>query len=193
VVAVIKHLGKEKAIVAGHDWGGAVAWSLATYVPQVVERLIIVNLPHMNGLRRELANNPEQQKNSQYARNFQREGAHLKITAEGLAGLVPEAERAKYIEAYKRSDFEAMLNYYKRNYPREPYTNDGAPAPNVKMPVLMFHGLKDTALMPGALNDTWKWMDAPLTLVTIPNAGHWSHWDAADLVSKGMKSWLAAQ
>lgn len=193
VVAVIKHLGKEKAIVAGHDWGGAVAWSLATYVPQVVDRLIIVNLPHMNGLRRELATNPEQQKNSQYARNFQREGAHLKLTAEGLAGLVPEAERAKYIEAYKRSDFEAMLNYYKRNYPREPYTNDGAPAPNVKMPVLMFHGLKDTALMPGALNDTWKWMDAPLTLVTIPNAGHWSHWDAADLVSKGMKSWLAAQ
>jgi len=193
VVAVIKHLGKEKAIVVGHDWGGAVAWSLATYVPQVVDRLIIVNLPHMNGLRRELANNPEQQKNSQYARNFQREGAHLKITAEGLAGLVPEAERAKYIEAYKRSDFEAMLNYYKRNYPREPYTNDGAPAPNVKMPVLMFHGLKDTALMPGALNDTWKWVDAPLTLVTIPNAGHWSHWDAAELVSKGMKSWLAAQ
>ncbi|MBL8174880.1 MAG: alpha/beta hydrolase [Bryobacterales bacterium] len=193
VLAVIKHLGKEKATIAGHDWGGAVAWSVAMFAPQVVERLIIVNLPHMNGLRRELAANPEQQKNSQYARNFQREGAHLKITAEGLASLVPEAERAHYIEAYKRSDFEAMLNYYKRNYPREPYSAGGPPVPNVKMPVLMFHGLKDTALLPGALNDTWKWIDAPLTLVTIPNAGHWSHWDAAELVSKTMLNWLAQQ
>ena len=26
VAAVIKHLGKEKAIIVGHDWGGAVAW-----------------------------------------------------------------------------------------------------------------------------------------------------------------------
>ncbi len=191
VLAVMRHLGKEKATIVGHDWGGAVAWSLAMFAPQAVERLIIVNLPHMNGLRRELAGNPEQQKNSQYARNFQREGAHLKLTAEGLASLVPEAERAKYVEAYQRSDFEAMLHYYKRNYPREPYTADGPPAPNVKMPVLMFHGLKDTALLPGALNGTWNWVEAPLTLVTIPNAGHWSHWDAADLVSKTMRNWLA--
>ena len=191
VLAVVRHLGKEKAIIVGHDWGGAVAWSVAAFAPQAVEKLIIVNLPHLNGLRRELANNPEQQKNSQYARNFQLEGAHLKLTAAGLARLAPEPERARYAEAFGRSDFEAMLHYYKRNYPREPYTDAAAVLPNVKMPVLMFHGLKDTALLPGALNDTWKWVDAPLTIVTIPNAGHWSHWDAAELVSKHMKSWLA--
>ena len=155
-----------------------------------MEKLIIVNLPHLKGLGRELANNPEQQKNSQYARNFQQEGAHTKLTPEGLSRLAPAAERNKYVEAFRRSDFEAMLNYYKRNYPREPYTA-GADTPNVKVPVLMFHGLKDTALLPGALNDTWNWVDAPLTIVTIPTAGHWSHWDAADLVSKTMKNWLA--
>jgi pimeloyl-ACP methyl ester carboxylesterase len=190
VLAVIKQLGKEKAIIVGHDWGGLVAWSLAAFAPQAVEKLIIVNLPNPNGLRRELATNPEQQKNSQYARNFQKEGAHLVVTAEGLAKLAPENVREKYLEAFKKSDIEAMLNYYKRNYPREPYTADGTPMPNIKVPVLMFHGLKDTALMPGALNDTWKWVDAPLTLVTIPNAGHWSHWDAAELVSSTMKKWL---
>lgn len=192
VIAVIKANGKEKAIIVGHDWGGAVAWSLASYAPQAVEKLIIVNLPHLNGLRRELATNPAQQKNSQYARNFQLEGAHLKLSAEGLSNLAPQAERPKYVEAFKRSDLEAMLNYYKRNYPKEPYTEDGPPMPNVKVPVLMFHGLKDSALLPGALNDTWKWVDAPLTLVTIPNAGHWSHWDAAELVSSTMKRWLAS-
>jgi len=190
VIAVIKHLGKEKAIVVGHDWGGMVAWSVAAFQPAMVEKLIIVNLPNPNGLRRELAKNPEQHKNSQYARNFQQEGAHLKLSAEALSRMAPENVREKYLEAFKNSDIEAMLNYYKRNYPREPYTADGPPMPNVKMPVLMFHGLKDTALLPGALNDTWKWVDAPLTLVTIPNAGHWSHWDAAELVSSTMKKWL---
>ena len=189
VAAVIKHLGKEKAIIVGHDWGGAVAWSVAAFQPQLVEKLVIVNLPNPNGLRRELQNNPEQQKNSQYARNFQMEGAHLKLTAEGLAMLAPESERPKYVEAFKRSDFEAMLNYYKKNYPKP--GDSGAALPNVKAPVLMFHGLKDSALLPGALNDTWKWVDAPLMIVTIPNAGHWSQWDGAEKVTSTMRWWLS--
>ncbi|MCC6394642.1 MAG: alpha/beta hydrolase [Bryobacterales bacterium] len=191
VIAVIRRLGKDNAIVAGHDWGGAVAWSLAAFHPAFVEKLVIVNLPNPNGLWRELAHNPDQQRNSQYARNFQQEGAHLKLTAEGLARLAPEAERSKYLEAFQRSDFAAMLNYYKRNYPREPYDALPAPLPNVKVPVLMFHGLRDTALLPAALNDTWKWVDAPLTLVTLPTAGHWSHWDAAGQVTATMKWWLS--
>ena len=62
VIAVIKHLGKDKAIIVGHDWGGAVAWGLAMNAPQFVERLIILNPPHPRALGRELAHNPEQQK-----------------------------------------------------------------------------------------------------------------------------------
>ena len=73
VAAVIKHLGREKAIVVGHDWGGMVAWATAMAMPQIVDKLIILNLPHPRGIARELATNPEQQKNSQYARNFQKE------------------------------------------------------------------------------------------------------------------------
>lgn len=191
VAAVIRHLGKEKAIVVGHDWGGLVAWSFATYKPEMVEKLIIVNLPHPNGLRRELAQNASQQRNSQYARDFQKEDAHTKLTAEGLARLAPEGVRERYIEAFRKSDLEAMLNYYKRNYPREPYSDAGPPMPSVKTDVLMFHGLKDSALLPGALNDTWKWVEGSLTLVTIPNAGHWSHWDAAEQVTSTMKWWLS--
>ena len=128
VVAVIKHLGQQKAIVVGHDWGGMVAWQVAMNVPEVVDRLIILNLPHPRGLSRELAHNPEQQKNSAYARRFQQDGAEKSLTADGLAGWVkdPEAKK-KYVEAFGRSDFGAMLNYYKRNYPREPYAEDTSP------------------------------------------------------------------
>src|SRR5262245_43361886 len=121
VAAVIKSLGKEKEIIVGHDWGGLVAWQFALYRQEMTDRLIILNLPHPRGLNRELAHNPQQQKNSQYARDFQKPDAASKLTAEQLVFWVKEPEaRTKYIEAFKKSDFEAMLNYYKRNYPREP-------------------------------------------------------------------------
>jgi pimeloyl-ACP methyl ester carboxylesterase len=191
IVAVIRHLHREKAIVVGHDWGGSIAWNLAMKAPNLVEKLIICNLPHPRGLMRELANNPEQRSNSQYARNFQKAGAHENLTAENLADLVgdPEARR-KYIEAFNKSDFEAMLNYYKANYPREPYIESSSPVITVKCPVLMIHGLKDRFLLPGALNDTWKWIEKDLTLVTIPNANHFVQKDAADLVTRTMRMWL---
>ncbi|MEW6212585.1 MAG: alpha/beta hydrolase [Acidobacteriota bacterium] len=192
VAAVIKHLGQSKAIIVGHDWGGAVAWQFAMHLPDMTEKLIILNLPHPRGIGRELANNPQQQKNSQYARNFQKEGAHLQLKPEQLAFWVTDPEaRKKYIEAFNRSDIEAMLNYYKRNYPREPYKEDTSPVIKVKCSVLMFHGLKDTALLHPALNGTWEWLEKDLTLVTIPDAGHFVQQDAAELVSRTMKIWLS--
>ncbi len=191
VIAVIKHLGQQKAVVVGHDWGGLVAWQLAINVPEVVDRLIILNLPHPRGLTRELANNPEQQKNSAYARRFQAEGAEKTLTAEGLAGWVKDPEaKPKYIEAFKKSDFGAMLNYYKRNYPREPYTEDTSPLKKVQAPVLMIHGLKDTALLAPALNGNWDYVERDLTLTTVPTAGHFVQADEADFVTKTMRAWL---
>lgn len=191
VLAVIKGLGQQKAIVVGHDWGGVVAWQVALNAPQVVDRLIILNLPHPRGLSRELAHNPEQQANSAYARRFQQEGAEKALTAEGLAGWVKDPEaRKKYVEAFGRSDFGAMLNYYKRNYPREPYTEDTSPVRKLQMPVLMFHGLKDTALLSPALNGTWDWVEKDLTITTVPDAGHFVQADAPDLVTRTMRAWL---
>lgn len=199
VVAVIHDLSGEngRAIVCGHDWGGAIAWSVAMYRPDVVERLMILNLPHPNGLAREMSENPRQQANSQYARDFQAEGAHEHLTAEGLAAWVTDADaRPYYIEAFERSDFEAMLNYYKANFPRTPAPGPGtgaAPAPTtppVQCPALVLHGLDDPALLASGLNDTWEWVDAELTIVTIPGAGHFVQQDASEAVTRAMGSWL---
>lgn len=191
VIAVIKHFGKDKAIIVGHDWGGAVSWALALSAPQYVDRLIILNLPHPRGIARELAHNPKQQAASQYARNFQQEGAEKMITPEMLTFWVtdPDAKK-KYIEAFQHSDMKAMLNYYKKNYPREPYQEDTSPVVKTQMPVLMIHGLKDTALLSDMLNNTWDWMGRDLTLVTIPDAGHFVQQDAADQVTRTMRMWL---
>lgn len=191
VRAVIQHFKQEKAVIVGHDWGGMVAWSFAMMHPGMTERLVILNLPHPNGFLRELANNPEQQKNSAYARQFQRPDSAAQLTAERLAAWVKDDEaRKKYIEALRRSSFEAMLNYYKANYPREPYKAPDLPFPKIPCPVLMIHGLKDKALLADALNGTWNWIDNDLTLVTVPNADHFVQQDAADLVTRSMLSWL---
>lgn len=191
VAAVIRDAGEKKAVIVGHDWGGMVAWQFAMAKPEMTDRLVVLNLPHPKALSRELANNPDQQSNSQYARNFQKPGAHEKLSAERLTRWVKgEAKRAKYIAAMKRSDFEAMLNYYKRNYPRPPYREDTSEPVRLKMPVLLIHGLDDRALLHGALNRTWEWLDGDLTLVTVPGAGHFVHHDKPEFINRTLKMWL---
>src|SRR5688500_11047941 len=119
VAAVIAAEKVTKAVVVGHDWGGSVAWNVAMRRPELVELLVICNLPHPAGIAREIATNPQQKKNSEYAFNFQKPDAHKVLTAERLAAWVTDANaRARYVDAFKKSDFEAMLNYYKANYPK---------------------------------------------------------------------------
>ena len=60
----------------------------------------------------------------------------------------------------------------------------------MKCPVLMIHGLDDMWLMPEALNDTWRYLEKDLTLVTVPRAGHFVQQDASELVTRMMRAWL---
>jgi pimeloyl-ACP methyl ester carboxylesterase len=193
VAAVLKHFKQEKVTIVGHDWGGAIAWGFAMRHPEQTERLILLNLPHPKAIARELAHNPEQRKKSQYARDFQKPEAAEKLKPELLTFWVKEADaRKKYLEAFRRSSIECMLNYYKANYPREPYKED-AEYPQVKCPVLMFHGLQDPYILPGALNDNWKWVEKEFTLVTLPEAGHFVHRDAPEVVTRKMVEWLTGK
>ena len=190
--SVRKHFKQDKVVVVGHDWGGLVAWTYAMTNPDTTDRLIVLNLPHPKGLMRELANNPEQQKCSQYARNFQMAGAEKKLTPERLAFWVKEPEaRAKYVEALKRSSLEGMLNYYKANYPREPYKDDQA-FPPVKCSVLMIHGLKDPYLLPGAAERHVEVDRERFHLGdTLPiGTGHFVHRDEPEVETRTMVRWL---
>lgn len=191
VAAVVRSCGESRAVIVGHDWGGAVAWTFAMTRPEMTERLIVLNLPHPRGFLRELARNPEQQRNSAYAREFQRPGAHTNLTAQALSGWVRDpAARARYREVFANADFNAMLALYRRNYPREPYTGDSSPVVKVGCPVLLIHGLKDRALLAAALDGTWDWVGKDLTLVTIPDADHFVQQDAAELVTRSIRAWL---
>ncbi|MFI4936232.1 MAG: alpha/beta fold hydrolase [Caulobacterales bacterium] len=198
VDAVIHAEGQTKAIVVGHDWGAAIAWQVALNRPDLVSRLVILSVPHPAGFAREMATNKDQQANSQYARNFQTPGFEKNLTAEGLAGWVQDpAEKAGYIEAFKRSDFTAMLNYYRANYPKT--TGDqvaaagAAPFPPIKCPVLVIHGMKDTALNAAGHAGTWDHVEADTTLLFIPGAGHFVQHDAEKLVDRTIHDWLDAR
>ena len=193
VAAVIAAEGEKNAIVVGHDWGAAIAWQTTFFRPDLVNKLVIMSVPHPAGMAREMGTNPDQQKNSQYARNFQQEGSEKNLTAEGLAGWVRDpAAKPGYIEAFKRSDFAGMMNYYRANYPRgvgETAAPPPAP-PRIKVPVLVIHGMKDTALNAAGHSGTWNHVDADTTVVMFPNAAHFVQHDATAQVNKVVRSWL---
>lgn len=193
VQAVLRHLGRDNAIIVGHDWGGAIAWQFAMHLPAFTERLIILNMPHPRGIIRELAQNRLQQKQSAYAREFQKEGAHKRLTPESLSTWVQDsAAREYYLEAFRHSDFEAMLNYYKQNYPRPPYQDVSSPVIKVEAPVLQIHGLQDPFLLPDGLNNTWEWLSNEWTLFTIPQARHFVQHDASNIVTRTIMNWLSS-
>lgn len=207
VVAVVRHLGREKATIVGHDWGGVVAWNVAFRNPEVVENLVILDLPHPNGLANAWANNEAAFAGTGYAKVF-REGKASDpeiffgrpMTAQTLSGWVSdENARMKYVEAFDRSDFDAMLSYYKQNYPDLWSEGEGGPSlapaetPGVAASTLLFHGLQDRALHSDALNNTWDWIDSDLTIVTAPEAGHFVQQDAAELVTTTMRWWLISR
>jgi len=196
VAAVIAAEGQKDAIVVGHDWGAAIAWYVAINRPDLVRRLVIMSVPHPAGFVREMTSNKDQQTNSQYARDFQQPGFEKNLTAEGLAGWVKDpAARPGYVEAFKRSDFTAMLNYYRANYPRATAGDGAAAAPPplapVKAPVLVIHGMQDKALNAAGHAGTWDHVRADTTILMIPNADHFVQHDAEALVNRTIKDWLA--
>jgi len=197
--AVIEDLGVDNLILVGHDWGGALAWQYAIQNPDDVNKLIICNLTHPRGydtVRRNAT--PEQKANTAYIERFQDPDAAKMFTPQMLAGIAAGPEPAdvkeKFVAAFENSYVDGMLNYYRALWPLLQSGELGSQeTPNLRMPVLQFHGLKDTAVDKDGLRDTWNWIDADYTLVTVPDAGHWVQREAADVVTSTMKWWLAAR
>jgi pimeloyl-ACP methyl ester carboxylesterase len=193
VAAVIRDLGVEKVTLVGHDWGGAIAWRFAMTHPESVERLVILNLTHPRGYAAVVANPTDAQRAStEYARRFaasKPDGSAVPDRILAMGDRFGPVVGAHYREAFARSSYDGMLNYYRANYGQAAAA--GAEIPNLKMPVLQFHGLQDTAVDKDGLRNTWDWIDADYTLVTIPGVGHWVQADASELVTATMRAWLA--
>jgi pimeloyl-ACP methyl ester carboxylesterase len=69
----------------------------------------------------------------------------------------------------------------------------GAPFKPITVPVLVIHGMKDTALNAAGHSGTGDYVTADTTILMIPNAGHWVQHDAQALVDRTVHDWLDAR
>lgn len=191
VQAVIEQEGGSSAIIVGHDWGGFVAWHVAMDAPALVDALVVLNMPHPWAIARELAKNPEQRKASEYVRMFRQAESHLHFPAERLGAWVINSEyRARQDKAMELSSLDGMFNYYRVNWPTEPYVDRTDNPPLVKAPTLLIHGLNDPYALPAGLNDVWHWIDNELDIYTLPHAGHFIQHENAQKVVMRIRQWL---
>lgn len=192
VLAVIKDIGKEKVTLIGNDWGGAIAWQIATYYPSRVNGLIACNIPHPKSLTNYINAHPE---TADYTKKNQAPNAINYWSVDQLmetSGANTHALSPAYRTAFERSNIQGMLNYYKVSYPK-PSTapsNTTELERKIKCPVLMIHGIKDSAFPPGTLNDHWMWIENSFTLHTFPDAGHFIQREEPEKVLYHIQQWL---
>lgn len=196
VIAVIKSTGNDKAIIVGHDWGGAIAWQLAINHPDVVEKLVVCNMTHPTGYSTASLKTLQSNGNTSYMDTF-REHTSESLPVSWLCGWVKDPEAKKHYEAaFARSSVDAMINYYRANTKTKSQRADWlanpviADQPTVNVPVLAIFGVDDKYVSKLGLNNTWDWLSSDFTLVTVPDAGHFVQQDASGLVSRSMKMWL---
>jgi pimeloyl-ACP methyl ester carboxylesterase len=194
VAGLVAERGAERALLAGHDWGAAVAWWTAIRRPEVVERLAILNVPHPRRFLRGLRS-PKQLARSWYMGFFQlpwlperalaaRRYAGLRAAfADARPGAFAPGEMDRYVEAWSQPGaLTASVNYYRALARRSPRRTLGALEP-VRAPTLVIWGVHDRAL--GAELAEPDRADVPaLQDVVRLDASHWVQLDEPERVNE---------
>src|SRR5713226_3533948 len=118
VAGLITALGEKQAIVVGHDWGGAVAWSTALMRPDVVRRLVVMNCPHPLLLRKNLTSNLRQLRRSWYMFFFQIPWLPETLFSANNYALVRRSMRdsAAQKSAFSDADLDHFVEAFKNRY-----------------------------------------------------------------------------
>lgn len=202
VKCLIHALGEEEAIVAGHDWGGVIAWQLAALEPQMVKKLIILNAPHPQRYLEELKT-IRQLLRSWYVLFFQLPWVpEFCIKWSSFAGLghrlrhEPLGDQAfdeATITAYRQAlaqpgALTAALNYYRAGF-RSRVAGQSLPMNAIEAPTLVIWGEQDRYLGLELL-DGLELRVRDLTLERIPDVGHWVQAEAPEHVNAVMLKFL---
>ena len=206
---LVHALGRRRAVVVGHDWGGAVAWAAAMYHPEVVERLVVMNCPHPGALAREMLVNPRQLFRSWYMFFFQLPLLPEWVLARRNAAAVgralrggshvrdawPREETAPYQAAMVRPGAASAALAYYRAIARSPRSADrDGRAHRFSGPVLVLWGAHDRFLgretiAPGKLAPYLAPGNRP-DVVFVEEAGHFVQSEAPARVSAELLRWL---
>lgn len=201
VEGVVRGLGYERCVLVGHDWGGAIAWAFAYAYPQMLDRLIVLNLPHpakfAEGLR-----TPQQLLRSWYIALFQ-----LPLLPEWLLqanhyaairsvfksqAVNPEAFTEEDLDAYvaaaaKPGALTSMLNYYRSAFNSEGFLNQTWGV--LQVPTLMIWGENDAALGKELTYGTQD-LVSDFEIRYIPQCSHWVQQEQPALVNQYMQAFL---
>jgi len=182
------------ACLVAHDWGGALAWSVASQHPDSMQRLMVLNAPHAGAFLRELREQDAQRRASDYMRFLRRADAPTLLAAQDFrrafgffaqpdgklpAWLTP-ALQARYRQHWSRG-MQGACHYYGASplFPPAPGDPDHLAALQlpesvlrVNVPTLVLWGMSDPALRPGLLDGLEAWVPR-LQIQHLRNTSHW--------------------
>ncbi len=194
VLAVMSDAGAEKAHVVGHDWGAGVAWALATFAGERVERLVTLSVGHPATFR---TDGFEQHEKSWYMLLFQFAGvAEEWLSANDWANFRawarhPDADAA--IAALQdNGSLTPALNYYRANVPPETYLRRTVELPPVQAPTMGVWSTRDIALTEAQMTRSAENVAGPWRYERIDGAGHWMQLEAPDALNRLLVDFLAA-
>ncbi|MEO1211583.1 MAG: alpha/beta hydrolase [Cyanobacteria bacterium J06638_20] len=203
VQGVIQGLGFQRCILVGHDWGGAIAWAVAYDSPELLEELIVMNLPHPAKFQQGLQT-PQQLMRSWYMGFFQLPFLPELAMSAGDYWAIEQSFRGMTIRkdafsdddinaykdaAAKRGALTAMLNYY-RAIASSSNMREHWEVLNV--PTLMIWGEEDSALGKELTVGTDEYV-RDFHLRYIPQCSHWVQQEQPDLVNQYMREFLALE
>jgi epoxide hydrolase 4 len=202
VAALIRHLGHERAMVVGHDWGGAIAWAIAIARPALVERLVVLNSPHLGMFGPGAKLSPRQILRSWYIIFFQIpwlpeliiRADEFRFVERGMArqirgAQVSDDEVRFFTQAIARPGaLTAAINYYRRGLRKTGGIFKGTGL-RVAAPTLLIWGEEDAYLGRELVSGTERFVPN-LQVRTIPGCSHWTQQDRPDLVTKWMLQFL---
>lgn len=204
VAGLIEAAGARRAVLVGHDWGGALAWHTALRQPARVERLIVLNMPHPACLLDGLAG-WRQRLRSWYIAAFRvpwlperlLTAGHGWLAAEAIAATAsdrsrfpPDVLRVYRDAAVRRGAMTAMVNYYRAlPWAGPPPEAVAALRERIEVPTLMIWGEDDFALGRELLRGTEE-LVPDLVLRTLPGISHWVQQEAPETVNALIEAWL---
>lgn len=204
---LIGHLGEERFVLAGHDVGGAVAWSFALHHPHMLEALIILDTPHPAPFHEALSKDPEQQKASSYmlaarmpdaADNFAAED--YKVLREALDEPFIDTEAlGHYVKGWSEPGSLAGALRWFHAEGQGPPAPDGTPGHGnivrhirpltVTVPTLVMYGTGDRWIRPASHRGLDRFV-LDLTFVEVEGASHWLPEEEPDLVNATIREFL---
>ncbi len=197
IAGLITQLGQSPCVVAGHDWGGAVAWLTAMLHPELVSRLIILNSPHPVAYLREMRRSARQKWRAKYQLLFQPPWVaewvmrrfRYSLLRRGLArlGAFTGEEIERYVDAWsKPGALTGMANYYRAM--RQGKGMRGLMR-RIDIPTLMIWGDLDPFFTADTLRNFGEYVP-DLRIEHVKDAGHFVQTDAPGRVNELMIGFL---